>query len=561
MLDAIKTTMLAAVCVVCAGLPSQLHAQTAQSGPDWQIRDGRNELALYERFSMTIRHSAKIRRVLYDDEAITINTLEGDPSAFQIYAAKACVTTVTVIDEFDKSHELEVLVRGDVRHLESFIRRLYPDDSIAVEEISDSSVRLQGWVTRPEHVSEIQAIAEQFYPDVLNHMQAGGVQQIMLKCTVLEVQRSKLRRLGMNFTMVRPDGYLASTPGPIVPLNTVSAGGFSLGQNALRDSTVTWGLTRPTSNFQGFVQAMIEEGIFKTHATPMIVTHNGRPANFLSGGELPIPIAGGLGTTGVQYREFGIQLNTVPYVLGNGRIRLEVETRVSDQDLSNIVTINGTTTTAFRTNSANTQVEMNFGEALVIAGLVSRRAFGNGQKLPFFGELPWIGAAFSRKQFTESETELIIMVTPELVAPMSPAEIPAVLPGKSSDTPVDRELFFHGLMEVPSFGDACDCPLHQPGVSRCSDPNCPRCREGSACAKASAGRNALESREATVRSEPRTDRGEKLIRPQRNAGTKALPASSGKSSSARSNSPKQTPRSDADADTDSGTGLISPTMR
>lgn len=561
MLGAIRKTILAAVFAAAAALPSQTIAQTAQSGPDWQIHEGRNEVALYERFSMSIRHSAKIRRVLYDDEAITINTLEGDPQAFQIYAAKACVTTITVIDEFDKSHEIEVLVRGDVRHLESFIRRLYPDDSIAVEEISDSSVRLQGWVTRPEHVSEIQAIAEQFYPDVLNHMQAGGVQQIMLKCTVLEVQRSKLRRLGMNFTMVRPDGYLASTPGPIVPLSTVGAGGFGLGQNALRDSTVTWGLTRPTSNFQGFVQAMIEEGIFKTHATPMIVTHNGRPANFLSGGELPIPIAGGLGTTGVQYREFGIQLNTVPYVLGNGRIRLEVETRVSDQDLSNIVTINGTTTTAFRTNSANTQVEMNFGEALVIAGLVSRRAFGNGQKLPFFGELPWIGAAFSRKQFTESETELIIMVTPELVAPMAPAEIPALLPGKSSDTPVDRELFFHGLMEVPSFGDACDCPSHRPGAIRCSDPDCPRCRDGSACAKAGAARSAEEPREAALRSAPRTDRGEQLIRPQRNAGTKAIPASSGRSSSPRSGVPKKAPDAAADSDVDSGTGLISPTMR
>ncbi|MGV2336745.1 MAG UNVERIFIED_CONTAM: hypothetical protein LVR18_22470 [Planctomycetaceae bacterium] len=164
---------------------------------------------------MTIRHSSKIRRVLYDDEVITVNTIEGDPQAFQIYASKACVSTITVVDETDKSHELEVLVRGDVRHLESFIRRLYPDDSIGVEEISDSSVRLHGWVTRPEHVSEIQAIAEQFYPDVLNHMQAGGVQQIMLKCTVLEVQRSKLRRLGMNFTMVRP---MATLEALLVPL-------------------------------------------------------------------------------------------------------------------------------------------------------------------------------------------------------------------------------------------------------------------------------------------------------------------------------------------------------
>ena len=537
-------------------------AQPAQTGPDWKIREGLNELSLYERFSMTIQHTAKIRRVLYDDEVITVTTIEGDPQSFQIYAAKACVTTITVIDEFDKHFELEVLVRGDVRHLESFIRRLYPDDTIGVEEISDSSVRLHGWVTKPENVSEIQAIAEQFYPDVLNHMQAGGVQQIMLKCTVMEVQRSKLRRLGMNFTLVRPDGYLSSTPGPIVPLTGVPAGsGFTLGTNALRDSSVTWGLTRPSGNFQGFVQAMIEEGIFETLATPMIVTHNGRPANFLSGGELPIPVAGGLGTTGVQYREFGIQLSTVPYVLGNGRIRLEVETRVSDQDLSNVVTINGTTTTAFRTNSANTQVEMNFGEVLVIAGLVSQRSFGNGQKLPFFGELPWIGAAFSRKQYTESETELVIMVTPELVAPMSAGEVPSALPGGSTDSPVDRELFFHGLMEVPSFGDACNCPDHRPGAMRCSDPNCPRCREGSACAAAVRSRaGASEERSTVRRSEPESEGN--LIRPQRQQGTKALPASS-PARSRKSSSSKEVPSSGSSSTESDGSspGLISPTMR
>jgi pilus assembly protein CpaC len=554
-------TALIAIWLPLLCLSGRAPGQTVQSSPDWKIREGLNEISLYERFSMTVRHSARIRKVLYDDEVITVNTIEGDPQAFQIYAAKACVTTITVIDEFDKPHELEVLVRGDVRHLESFIRRLYPDDTIGVEEISDSSVRLNGWVTKPENVSEIQAIAEQFYPDVLNHMQAGGVQQIMLKCTVMEVQRSKLRRLGMNFTMVRPDGFLGSTPGPIVPLSGVAPGaGFTLGNNALRDSTVTWGLTRPTSNFQGFVQAMIEEGIFETLATPMIVTHNGRPANFLSGGELPIPVAGGLGTTGVQYREFGIQLSTVPYVLGNGRIRLEVETRVSDQDLSNVVTINGTTTTAFRTNSANTQVEMNFGEALVIAGLVSQRSFGNGSKLPFFGELPWIGAAFSRKSFTESETELIIMVTPELVSPMSADEVPHAIPGGSTDTPVDREFFFHGLMEVPSVGSACDCPDHRPGALRCSDPNCPRCREGSACAAAIRSRTATDGNRAAVHREGPSESDGKLIRPQR-AGTKALPASSGKESSRAPSASDRASGSGSESTQDDGPGLISPTMR
>ncbi len=124
------------------------------------------------------------------------------------------------------------------------------------------------------------------------------------------------------------------------------------------NATVSYGLTRPNSVFNGFVQAMLEEGLLKSHVTPMIVTHNGRPANFLSGGEMPVPVSAGLSYR-IEFREFGIQMNAVPYILGNGRVRLEVETIIRDRDFANSATIAGTTTTAFKTNSANTQVEMN----------------------------------------------------------------------------------------------------------------------------------------------------------------------------------------------------------
>ena len=529
--------------------------QAERSSPVYVVQEGRNEIALVERFSMFIEHSARIRRVMdFDEEVLTVQTVGDNPQQVRIYALQSGVTSLTIVDENDRTFELEILIRGDVRHLESFIRRLYPDNTIHVEEISDESVRLDGWVTKPEHVSEIQAIAEQFYPEVLNHMQAGGVQQIMLKCTVMEVQRSKLRRLGKNFSMVRPDGYLVSTPGPITPISglEVAGGAASITQRGFSDSTITWGLTRPNSVFQGFVQAMLDEGIFKTHATPMIVTDNGRPANFLSGGETPIPVAGGLGTSGVQYREFGIQLNAVPYILGNGRVRLEVETRVSDQDFSQVVIINGAPTTSFRTNSANTQVEMNFGEALVIAGLVSRRSYGTTQKVPFLGELPWLGAAFSKKQHTESETELIILVTPELVAPMTPEQVPAIGPGMSTDIPVDRELFAYGMLEVPKVGDECEqCRTQPAAAKRCSDPNCRNCREIDCTDAGKSGKRAPTSSRTAGQERPTPEPADA------GGGGRIKPASRSKI--------RETDKSE----TDSGAklripddeGLISPTMR
>ena len=522
--------------------------QTAGPSPVYNIREGVNEIALFERFSTFIQHSSKIKKVMdFDEEILTVQTVDGNPQQFRVYALKAGVTSITIVDEFEKDYSIEILVRGDVRHLESFIRRLYPYDSISVEEVSDSAVRLDGWVSKPENISEIQAIAEQFYPDVLNHMKTGGVQQVLLKCTVLEVQRSKLRRLGMNFSLIRPDSFLISTPGPITPITALtSAGsGTTAALSGFGNTSIAYGFTRPNSVFQGFVQAMLEEGMLKSHATPMIVTHNGRPANFLSGGETPVPVSAGLGVTGVEFKEFGIQMNAVPYILGNGRVRLEVETIVRDRDFANSVTIAGTTTTAFKTNSANTQVEMNFGEALVIAGLVAQREDSSAQKLPFFGELPYIGAAFSRKTYQESETELIILVTPEFVAPMPANQLPSVGPGKFTDTPVDRELFFHGLLEVPKVGDACDqC---QGGIigGACQNPNCPNCRSGEDCAPGSAKLAPGKSGVPEVKGQ-----------------TKALPASSSKTAWKQGSSseiPAAAPRKGSARS--GGSGLISPTMR
>ena len=540
-------------------LPSPVAtAQSPGGSAVYRIHEGRNELSLTERFSVFVEHSSKIRRVMdFDEEVITIQVVENTPTQFRVYALRAGVTTINIVDEHGRTYSLEVLVRGDVRHLESHIRRSYPDDVITIEEINDQSVRLVGWVTQPEHINEIEEIAKQFYPTVMNHMKTGGVQQVLMKCTVLEVQRSKLRRLGMNFSLIRPEGFLISTPGPITPISTLTSGGAGTvaALSGFSNSTITFGFTKPNSVFHGFIQAMLEEGMLRSQATPMIVTHNGRPANFLSGGETPVPIPAGLGTTGFQFREYGIQMNAVPYILGNGRVRLEVEAIIRDQDFANTVTVSGTTISSFKTNSANTQVEMNFGEALVIAGLVSQKQVLTTQKLPFFGELPYIGAAFSRKSSQESESELFIMVTPEYVAPAPANQFPQA-PGTFTDLPTDRELFGMGLLEVPKFGDPCIDGFQNclPGGNcqncRHGQPQniCPECRQnGGSCAPPSFGKSATDKTPAA--------------NPDASGKNNVLPASS---SRALSEPPVDggKPNAKTSGKSRSGSsGLISPTMR
>ncbi|MFY9255570.1 MAG: hypothetical protein WAO83_19105 [Fuerstiella sp.] len=463
-------TFLAAV-VLTAG---SAFAQNAGTSPVYKLRMGENKVTIFEKFTTILQHTARIKSVLdFDAEVIKIDPVQGHPDQVTVYALATGVTTVTLIDEFDQFNKIEVLVQGDVRHLESYLKRLYPNDAIRAEEIK-GSVLLTGWVTRPEHINEMVGIAEQFYPNVLNHMRIGGVQQVMLKATIMEVNRTKLRQMGMNFGLIKNDSYLLSTPGPITPIGNIAATGTGaqVTWTGFSNSTISFGFMDPSKIFQGYVDALLTEGLLKIHATPMVVTHNGTPAALLNGGEAPVLVPAGLGTTAIEFKPFGVILNAVPHILGNGRLKLQVEPSVVERDFANSVTVGGVTVPSFTVRKVSTQVEMNFGETLVIGGLISRREDASTQKVPFFGELPWIGAAFSRKQYNEVETELIILVTPEFVAPMSPEQVPAGGPGKFTDAPTDHELFWHGLLEIPKTGPECDAVF-----------NCTQCSQNGYCSQ------------------------------------------------------------------------------
>jgi len=462
----IKTVLAATVML---GLPTGSAAQESPTSPIYQLKPGKNNLNIYERFTTVIEHTARIKSVLdFDAAIIEVKVVQGNPQQVRIFAMDTGVTTITLRDEFDHYFQVEVQVEGDVRHLQSYIRRGFPDDDIRATEIK-GAVKLTGWVTQPDHITKIIQIAEQFYPTVINHMKVDGAQQVQIKCDILEVQRSKVRNFGMNFQFLSDSGYLISTPGPITPIEalTVNAAGPVSTLTGFADSTMSFGFINNNKIFQSFVQALKVEGLLKIHATPMVTTLNGQPATLLNGGETPVVVPAGLGTTAIEFKEFGIQLESVPHVLGNSRLRLQVNAEVSDRDFSNAVTVNGVTVPAFTVRRATTEVEMNFGETLVLAGLMSQRDDASTAKVPVLGDLPWIGAAFSRKRYSKAETELIILVTPEYTAPMTEQQIPHGGPGKFSDYPTDHELYLHNLVEVPLYGDECQ--------------QCTNCIEGGSC--------------------------------------------------------------------------------
>lgn len=457
---------------IAAGLMIPLRAQEDKSAaamsiaePVFKVKSKHSQIKIVERFAKVIELEDGIARVDgFDPEIIAISGLSS--RTIRVQALTTGITNITLVDHKNNIYQLEVFVAGDVRHLQAYLDQLFPHASVQAVEVRDSVV-LRGWVTQPENITEMVDIATQFYPEVLNQLKVGGVQQVLLKVKVLEVQRSKLRRLGMNLLYLNSNGYLNSGPGNITPLATISAplgGPPGVGFSGFADPQVSFGVLDAKQAFQGFIEALREEGLLKIRAEPALVTTNGRPATMLNGGEIPILVPQGLGTVAIEWREFGVRLEAVPIILGGGRVRLELQPEVSERDFTNQVNASGLNVPGFTVRRANTQVEMKFGETLMIAGLISSRESATMEKVPFLGEIPYFSTLFSRKRYEEVETELVILVTPEFVAPLDPAQVPAGGPGMFTDTPIDRELW-NGTVEVPKYGDGCkDCrPTVQPG--------------------------------------------------------------------------------------------------
>ena len=424
-----------------------------------------SKLSLIQLETKILEFSTRIDVVdAFNPEVLNVTAVS--PTQIRLRAETTGVTEMTVTDENGAKYHIEVFVEGDVRELKAYLNRLFPGSAVDVISLRDSVV-LRGWVTEPSAIPQIIAIAKQMYPTVHNQMSVGGVNVVQLHVKIIEVQRSKLKQLGFNFVASGQQYAVAQTVGGLAPLSAMSVpfGGPpvpSVTASSLATLPLQFAVTGTTDRFQGFIDALTTEALAKTLAEPTLVTTSGRPASLLSGGEFPILIPSGLGTVSVQFKQFGVQMEAIPTVLGNGRLRLDVAPEVSERDFSSAVNISGYVVPGVNTRRVNTQVEMNFGETVMIGGLISQRRVVSSGKIPILGELPILGAFFSRKSSEIGETELLIMVTPELAAPMRRDQVPLNAPGWMQDEATSKELFLDGMLEVPSYGEACEgC---QPGM-------------------------------------------------------------------------------------------------
>jgi pilus assembly protein CpaC len=196
---------------------------------------------------------------------------------------------------------------------------------------------------------------------------------------------------------------------------------------------------------QVFIQALRENGLLRVLAEPNLVTISGQEADFLAGGEFPVPVPSDVGIS-ITYRKYGVRLNFTPTVLSENAIRLAVTPEVSEPDYSTAVTVLGTTVPGVAVRRVDTVVELGSGQTFAIGGLLSERVRGISRKVPALGDIPVLGALFSSVDFQTDRSELVILVTPELVEPISTEQVTYV-PGANYLAPNDFELYLMGKLE------------------------------------------------------------------------------------------------------------------
>lgn len=354
----------------------------------------------------------------------------------------------------------DVNVEMTMEQLEDIILRIAPRAKVKVSPVLDTIV-LTGTVpdaTSAEHIMDLASI---YSTKVKNQLSVAGVQQVLIRCTVAEVNRRALRVLGINgwmagqnvrdmFIINQIDAINPSNIGAARDANVLNPVPILTGEDGipLLPSPTTLSLGFPRVQMQLFMEALRENDLLRILAEPNLVAITGEEATFLAGGEIPVPIPQDQGVVTIEWREFGVVLHFVPTVLSGQIIRLDIAPEVSELDFTNAVTFGGYLIPAINKRNVETTVEVGNGQTFAIAGLLSDTVRGVSRKVPGIGDLPVLGALFSSNEYQRSTTELIFLITPELVSPLNPDQVPPV-PGEEITEPNDFELFCLGLLEGP----------------------------------------------------------------------------------------------------------------
>lgn len=427
---------------------------------------------------------AAVKRVSVGKEAIA-DVVVINPRQLYVNAQQVGSTNISLWDARDRLLAVyEVRVVRDLSVLKEQLYQVLPHEPVEVREMQGTVV-LSGRVSSLQAKEQAEALAKALVPGkeladglyrvyadkgsgqagaggkrtderlashlledkwVTSLLEVGGNQQVNIRVRFAEVKRDVTRRLKVNLGAFNPTGtdFIFSTLGGLIfPIR--DTGGNVIGSTSPTSANVTGGFGIGGGKMRGALDVLSQNQLAKILAEPTLTCISGQEADFLAGGEFPVPVPQQNNTVTIEFKKFGVQLGFRPEVLKSGNIRMNVAPEVSEMDFQIAVVIQGFTVPGLKTRRAKTQLEVKDGESFVIAGLFRDDINHQVAKLPLLGDIPILGALFRSTEFQNNQTELLIEVTPEVVKPAL-AGAPARLPTDGITKPSDWDLFLFGKM-------------------------------------------------------------------------------------------------------------------
>ena len=368
------------------------------------------------------------------------------PTRIYIFAVGPGETTIHAVDDSNETIFSDVIsVKSQTGSTNKVIKQIFPGSDVRFLQAGTGLV-MTGTVDNPQQAEYITQIAENMTggSKLINMLKIRGSDQVMLRVRIAEVARSELKNFGINLGSLFTKGsfsigLLTGRAGLFNPATTATTAALDNGDNNLSISGHSGSF-----DITGVIDALETDGLVKTLAEPNLTAKSGSPASFLAGGEFPIPVPGENNTIAIQYKTFGVKLNFTPTVLSEERISLFVEPEVSTIT-SSTTQIAGNNVPTLATRRTSTTVELGSGESFAIAGLLQNENNNNINKFPWLGDVPVLGTLFRSHQFSNNETELVIIVTPYVVSPVKdPGKL--LTPTEKLELPSDFERILLGHM-------------------------------------------------------------------------------------------------------------------
>lgn len=351
------------------------------------------------------------------------------PSEILVNARAVGTTTLFVWDQGGRRRSYDIEVMADVGALQRSIQALFPGEAISVSA-AGGVVVLNGRVSNSGIARRAAELAEGTGATVINNLVTGASQQVLLKVRFAEVSRRAVTELDSRLFASDADRF-------------DEIGHWEA--ETLSDGLLRLFLLDAEAEFSAVLNWLKTKGYFKSLAEPNLLALDGEEAYFLAGGEFPFPTpqpgAGGDNQVVlITWKEFGVKLRFTPTITPGGRIRLHVAPEVSDLDFTTGIRLSGFDIPSFTTRRAETEVELRPGQTLAIAGLIDNSTLRNSAKIPILGDIPIIGELFRSREVRQERTELLVLVTPELV---EPSDEPIPVPTGEPET-WNRDRFLRG---------------------------------------------------------------------------------------------------------------------